>query len=261
MRLRRLTIARRNRVLLRDIEATFEGGETIGILGANGVGKTSLLLALAGVLAPVTGSIEIDGTALTLFDARRRAQNIALVEGTEPVLGALSVAEAVAGGRFAHHHWWDWQATPADRDAVDDALERVDLRALRDREIGTLSAGERQRVWIAVAIAQRAGIVLLDEPTSHLDLRYAIETLELMHALARTGAIVIAVLHALEEAAAFCDRIMLLGDEGVLAHGPPHIALTSATLARAYGVRIDVECRSDGLAFARRGRANGRSVQ
>ena len=136
--------------------------------------------------------------------------------------------------------------------AVDEALRATGLGALRARELGTLSAGERQRVWIAVALAQRAAVIALDEPTTHLDLRFAIETLTLLRGLADDGAVVIAVLHMLEEAASFADRVIVLGDERVLADGPPAAAFTPPVLQAAYGIAIDVELRPDGLRFHRK---------
>ncbi|MFN2459367.1 MAG: ABC transporter ATP-binding protein [Candidatus Velthaea sp.] len=251
LRLEHVAVARGSRTLLRDVSATFAAGEATAIVGANGVGKTSLLAVLAGVLAPAGGTIVANGTPLGALDPRTRARTVALVESLEPVLGAMTVAEAVAAARFPHHQWWEWQPTQADRYAVDTALERVEMAALRRRHIETLSAGERQRVWIAMAVAQQAEIILLDEPTSHLDLRYAVETLELLRALARGGAAVIAVLHLLEEAATFFDRVIVLGYETVLADGPPAAALTAATLERAYGIPVAVEQTPGGLTFHR----------
>jgi iron complex transport system ATP-binding protein len=163
----------------------------------------------------------------------------------------MRVADAVAAARFPYHRWWEWQPTEADRAAIDAALAATELAGLREREVGTLSAGERQRVWIAVAVAQRAGIIALDEPTTHLDLRFAIETLTLLRRLAADGAVVIAVLHSLEEAAAFADRVVVLGEERVLADGPPAAACTAAVLLAAYGIAIDVEERDGELAFRR----------
>ena len=179
----RVTIERGGRTLLRDVSLALEGS-VVALIGPNGVGKTTLLRTMAGVLAPAQGSVRLDGTAVRALDARTRAQRIALVEPTEPVLAALVVEDAVASARFPHHRWWEWEATPDDERAVDDALARAGLSDLRAREIGTLSAGERQRVWIALAIAQHAGVVLLDEPTSHLDLRASVETLRLVRELA-----------------------------------------------------------------------------
>jgi iron complex transport system ATP-binding protein len=248
--LERVEIERGGRTLLRDVSLALEGG-VVAVVGPNGVGKTSLLRAMAGVLPPAAGTIALDGTPVRALDPRDRARRIALVDPTEPVLSALTVGDAVASARYPHHRWWEWEATAEDDAAVDDALARTGTAPFRARELGTLSAGERQRVWIAVAIAQRASVVLLDEPTSHLDLKASVETLALIRELAAAGALVVTVLHQLEEAAAFTDRVVVLGCEGVVADGPPESALTSATIERAYGVAVTVEHRPGGLAFHR----------
>jgi ABC-type cobalamin/Fe3+-siderophores transport system ATPase subunit len=248
--LERVELARGGRTLLRDVSFALDAG-VVAVVGANGVGKTTLLRAMAGALAPEHGTIALDGVDVRALDPRERARRIALVDPTEPVLAALLVEDAVAAARFPHHRWWEWEATPQDESAVDDALARANLAAFRRREIGTLSSGERQRVWIALAIAQRASVILFDEPTSHLDLKASVETLQLVRELAGDGALVVAVLHQLEEAAAFADRVVVLGDGGVVADGPPERALTSATIERAYGVPVTVERRPSGLAFHR----------
>jgi iron complex transport system ATP-binding protein len=255
LRLSHLAVARGGRTLLRDCNVRFERGTFTAIVGANGVGKSSLLATLCGVAPPAAGHVLLDGHDVHALAARERARAIALVESTEAVLGAMTVDETVAGARFPHHRWWEWQATPADRDAVDDAFAATDLLALRHRELGTLSAGERQRVWLALALAQRAPVLALDEPTSHLDLRYAVDTLERLGRLARDGATVIAVLHAIEEAASFADRVIVLGNGGVIADAIPASALTAPALRAAYGVEVQVECHAYGLSFHRQSKS------
>jgi iron complex transport system ATP-binding protein len=247
-----LAVARGGRTLLRDIDATFAPGTFTALMGANGVGKSSLLATLCGVLPPQAGSVRLDGTDIAAFDPRERAQRMALVEPAESALASMTIDDAVAAARFPYHRWWEWQPTDADRSAIGEALRATGLTDLRARPLGTLSAGERQRVWIAVALAQRARVIALDEPTSHLDLRFAIETLTLLRRLAESGAVVIAVLHALEEAASFADRVVMLGEERVLADAAPAEAFTSATLDAAYGIAIDVERRDGTLTFHRK---------
>jgi iron complex transport system ATP-binding protein len=251
LNLRGLAVARGGRLLLRDVDAEFQSGTFTALIGANGVGKSSLLATICGVLRPAAGEVLLDGRNVAGLDARARARRIALVEPTEPVLASMTVDEAVGAARFPYHRWWEWQPTDDDRGAVGAALDATALAGLRTREVGTLSAGERQRVWIAVALAQRASVIALDEPTTHLDLRFAIETLTLLRRLAAEGAVVIAVLHSLEEAAAFADRVVVLGAGGVLADGPPAGACTPAVLATAYGIAIEVERRDDELTFRR----------
>jgi iron complex transport system ATP-binding protein len=246
-----VAVAPGDRILLEHVTLRFERG-VIALVGPNGVGKTSLLRAIAGAVTPRAGTIRLDDVEVRQLSPRERARRIAFVEGNEAVLGALSVADTVAAARFPHHRWWEWDATSDDAAAIDDALERTGLLPLREREIGTLSAGERQRVWIALALAQRAGLILLDEPTAHLDLRASIDTLRLVRSVADAGALVIAVLHQLEEAAAFADRVIVVGEGGVIADGSPEAALSRDAIARAFGVDVTVERRPQGLAFHRR---------
>lgn len=249
--LEHVTIARGARTLLRDVSLVLDGG-VVALIGPNGVGKTTLLRTIAGMFAPQAGAVALDGVDVRSLSPRERARRIALVDPGEPVLAALTVGDAVAAARFPHHRWWEWEPTGEDTRAVDDALGRTGLLALRAREIGTLSAGERQRVWIALAIAQQAAVVLLDEPTTHLDLRASVATLQLVRELAAGGALIVAVLHQLEEAAAFADRVVVLGRESVLADGPPEDALNAATIAAAFEVDVAVERRPEGLTFHRR---------
>ena len=147
-------------------------------------------------------------------------------------------------GRFAHHPWWDWRRTVADADAADAAIRRVGLDAFADRPFGTLSSGEQQRAWIALALAQGARVLLLDEPTSHLDVRYAHEVLGLLKRVATDGATVVVVLHDLNEAAAYADTVALLAGGALIAQGPPRAMIDPIPLERAYGVAfvaVDVD--------------------
>jgi iron complex transport system ATP-binding protein len=224
------------RTLLRDINAGVGKGEFVALLGRNGAGKTTLLRAIAGLHRVGSGAISIDGTSSAQLRALDRAKRVAFVTGDEVFLEALLVRDVVSIGRFAHHRWWQWNAEPADDEAVDRALAAVRVDAFAQRLFSTLSAGERQRVWLALGLAQETPILLLDEPTSHLDVGVAHEILALLRALAKEGRAVVCALHDINEAAEYADKIALLGDGKLLALAPPEAVLTEALLFEAYGV-------------------------
>ncbi|MDE2573420.1 MAG: ABC transporter ATP-binding protein [bacterium] len=239
-------------VFLRGITLGVRSGEVLALVGPNGVGKTTLLRAMVGLHSPSAGDVLIDGLPLRGMAARERARRVALVSADAPVVEGLCVREVVASGRLPYRPWWQWSAHAEDDDAVDDALRRTELEEHAQRSFHALSSGERQRVWIALALAQRARTLLLDEPTSHLDVRHAFEALRMLRAFAAGGHAAVVVLHDLNLAAAFADRIALLGCGTLLECGEPGRALDESLLRQAYGVRIDVQRQPDGrvVAFA-----------
>ena len=227
------------RVLLARLNATIGTGEFAALVGPNGAGKTTLLRAIAGLHPLAGGAVALDGVPLASLDARARARHAAFVTGDEVVFEAMSVADVVATGRFAHHRWWEWQERPADAAAVAGALEAVRLQGFAARLFSTLSAGERQRVWIALGLAQATPILLLDEPTSHLDVRVAHEILALLRRFAREGKTVFCALHDLNEAAEYADRIALLGEATLLALESPEMLLSGPLPERVYGISME----------------------
>ncbi|HZV77452.1 MAG TPA: ABC transporter ATP-binding protein [Candidatus Babeliales bacterium] len=226
------------RLLLRAIDAQIESGEFVALIGPNGVGKTTLLRAISGLHA-YAGTILVDGAAGAELPPLARARRVAFVTGDEVLLDALRVADVVSIGRFPHHRWWQWQARPEDERAIQQALRAVRMEALSERFFATLSAGERQRVWIALGLAQETPILLLDEPTSHLDVRVAHEILELLRTLAREGKTIVCALHDLNEAAAYADRIALLGEGTLLTVAPPAQLLNGRLIERVYGIAME----------------------
>ena len=239
LNLRGVRLVLGERTLLEDIDLDARGGELLAIVGPNGVGKTTLLRAAAGFLPVAAGAISDDGVDVRTLSHQERAREITLIGDDVETPHGMSVREVVLTGRFAHRAWWDWVTGDADLFATDAALERVALADFGDRSFDTLSSGERQRAWLALALAQDAQTLLLDEPTSHLDARYALEILSLLRDLARDGRAIVAVLHDLNEAAAFADRIAVLGDGRLLACATPEAALEPALLERAFGVAFD----------------------
>jgi ABC-type cobalamin/Fe3+-siderophores transport system ATPase subunit len=233
-----VTIGAGTRMLVREIDAEFRAGEFLAVLGPNGVGKTTLLRAICGLRPILRGHITLDGVALASLSSTERARAIAFVTSDDAMIETLRVRDVVAIGRYPHHPWWEWSETVADDAAIEGALHAVHLEGEAQRLLTTLSSGERQRVWIAMGLAQETPVVMLDEPTSHLDVRVAHEILGLLRGLAREGRSIVCVLHDLNDAAAYADRLMLLGCERMLACDIPDRVLTPELVERAYGVAV-----------------------
>lgn len=247
---RALVLGYDERIVLRDVDVMLRAHELIAIVGPNGSGKSTLLRALAGTLVPRDGAVLVDGLPASALSPAARARCVALVAAEEHADGDMSVRDAVALGRLPHRPWWQWNGLPQDDAIVDAALERVDLTPFADRLLDTLSSGERQRVWIAMALAQQSPTMLFDEPTSHLDLAGAYATLDILRGLVADGAAIAVVLHDLNLAVASVDRIVLVGDGTVLADGPVDTVFRSDLLTRAYGAEITVGRTGDGTLVA-----------
>ncbi len=243
------------RPLLSRIGARVGAGEFVALIGPNGVGKTTLLRAIAGLHPPDAGTIRLDGVSIGSITALERARRVAFVTGDEVLLDALSVRDVVSIGRFPYHRWWEWQTNGADERAVALALEAVGMERFAERFFWTLSSGERQRVWIALGLAQQTPVLLLDEPTSHLDVRVAHDILRLLRGLTKAGKTVVSALHDLNEAAAYADHIALLGDGTLLALAAPDALLNDPHLERVYGIAMERIRLPDGTlrVFARDG--------
>lgn len=234
-----LTFGYTERALLYGVQMHVRGGEMVGLLGPNGSGKTTLLRLLSGVLRPQQGRILLDGRELTTWGRRGIAQRIAVVPQELQVPFAFTVEQMVALGRTPFINLFG-SRTRRDHEIVRDAMLAAEVEALAERIFNELSGGERQRVTLAMALAQQPRLLLLDEPTSHLDIKYQIETLELARRLNReTGVTVIAAMHDLNLAARYFPRLLLF-QRGIVADGGPAEVLEPHLLQRVYGVSVQV---------------------
>lgn len=234
--LRDVTAAYRGRPVLHDLSLRVDAGERVAIIGPNGAGKSTLLRAIAGVIDPVAGTVELDGEPLGWLDRQAIARRIAVVPQLPSLPFATTVEEVVALGRLPHEHPIRGMR-PADRAAVAEAIERVGVGHLLGRDARELSLGERQLVVVAMTVAQAAPILVLDEPTVHLDLRHQVDVMELLVDLnERDGTTVVAVLHDLRLASAFMPRLVLLDGGRVVGDGPPAEVLSGANIHDVFGV-------------------------
>jgi iron complex transport system ATP-binding protein len=238
----------RDRAVLRGVDLVAHAGEVVALIGPNGAGKSTLLRVLAGLMRPDAGSVTIDGIDVATLDRRSIARHIAVVPQVFETLFPFTVREIVALGRTSRLGPFGTLGVD-DARAVSRALDEIGATDLADRRIDRVSGGERQRAVLAMALAQEAGVLLLDEPTAHLDPTHQRGTLERVATLARLrGLAVIAVLHDLNLAAVFASRVLLLADGAVIRSGPPNQVITPDLVSAVFGPGLRVVAH-DGRPF------------
>jgi iron complex transport system ATP-binding protein len=238
----------REREVLRGVDLVAHAGELVALVGPNGAGKSTLLKVVGGLLRPASGSVTIDGVDLTALGRRSIARHIAVVPQVFETLFPFTVREIVALGRTSRLGPLGTLGSD-DARAVARALDDIGATDLADRRIDRVSGGERQRAVLAMALAQEAGVLLLDEPTAHLDPTHQRATLERVVTLARVrGLAVVAVLHDLNLAAAFASRVVLLADGTVVRDGEPASVITAELVSRVFGPGLRVVAH-DGRPF------------
>ncbi len=228
--------------ILRDINLKIRKGELWGILGPNGSGKTTLMNLIDGIISPQQGAIKIGGIAIGGIKRKELAKLIAVVPQETAWVFPLTVEEVVLMGRTPHLGKCEFESKE-DLKAARLAMEATDVLAFSSRLIQSLSGGERQRVLIARALAQQPKMLLLDEPTSSLDIAHQISVFDLLRSLSEeSGLTVLAATHDMNLASIYCDRIALLHNGNFYSQGTPEEALTEKSIREVYGVNIVVDC-------------------
>lgn len=247
--------------IVHDASVSLEPGRVTVLVGPNGSGKSTLLRGLTSLHRPTSGTIVYgDGADAADLGERQLATRIAMLAQSRPTPSGVTVREVVEYGRFPHRGRFR-RGDAGGADAVDRAMATTGVSELEARSVAELSGGQRQRVWLASCLAQQTGIVLLDEPTTYLDLRFQVEILDIVRDLAESGVAVGLVLHDLDQAADVADNVVLLVDGRIVTTGAPADVLTRERLSDAYGVSIDVSTDADGHLHVRPTRRRSARVQ
>lgn len=225
------------KTIVNNISLSVSSGETVGLLGPNGCGKSSLLRILAGLRRPHSGTVTLDGQNIAQITKKQLARRVAFVEQHGMTEANMRVVDVVKLGRIPHHSPFSNWSTQDD-DTVAAALQRVDMLSKSEQGWQSLSGGERQRVHIARALAQSPTEILLDEPTNHLDIRHQIQLMKLVSELPVTS---IVAIHDLNHASMFCDSLIVMQQGQIVAAGSPQEILTESLLWDVFKVETKIE--------------------
>lgn len=236
LRAHRATLSYDQRTISTELSVEIPDGSFTAIIGPNGCGKSTLLRALARVLAPASGKITLDGASIHSLPAKEVARELGLLPQTSLAPEGIRVADLVTRGRAPYqslfHQWRD-----SDEAAVRSALEVTRTLDLSDRLVDELSGGQRQRVWIAMLLAQDTPIMLLDEPTTFLDIAHQYDLMELLRGLHEEGKTIVTVLHDLNQAARYADRLVVMKAGEIVTVGTPADVLTPGLMEEVFGLR------------------------
>ncbi|WP_157100874.1 ABC transporter ATP-binding protein [Rhodococcus gordoniae] len=229
-----------DRLIVDDLDLAIPTGVVTTVIGPNGCGKSTLLRALSRLLEPRTGTVLLDGHDITTLRTREVARVLGMLPQAPLAPEGLTVADLVARGRHPHQSWFrQWSSDDEDEVAV--ALERTGIADLADRPIDELSGGQRQRAWISMALAQGTDILLLDEPTTYLDLAHSVEVLDLVDRLhSELGRTVVMVLHDLNLAVRYSDHLVVMKDGRVVASGVPSEVISVELLREVFDLDASV---------------------
>lgn len=226
-------------IIVHDLNLSIASGAITALVGPNGCGKSTLLRGLSRLLRPSQGGAYLNGQDIHRMKAKELARQLGILPQSPTAPEGLTVYELVAQGRYPHQRWLQ-QWSPEDERITQEALTITNLTLFADRPVDTLSGGQRQRAWIAMALAQQTDILLLDEPTTYLDLAYQMDVLDLLDDLNAQGRTIIMVLHDLNQAARYADTIVALRGGQIVAHGAPHDVMTAGNIRQVFGLEAEV---------------------
>ncbi|MFD9698839.1 ABC transporter ATP-binding protein [Lentzea sp. NPDC059081] len=234
-----VTVGYADRVVLDNLDVTIPTGVITTVIGPNGCGKSTLLRTLSRLLKPRRGTVLLDGHDIARLRTKDVAKRMGLLPQTPIAPEGLTVADLVARGRHPHQSWVrQWSSD--DADVVAEALRMTGVADLAHRPVDSLSGGQRQRVWISMTLAQGTDLLLLDEPTTYLDLAHAIDVIDLVDDLHEGGCTIVMVLHDLNLAVRYSDNLVVMKDGSIVAQGHPGEVITSELLLDTFGLQAKV---------------------
>ena len=234
-----LTLAYENTTIIDGLSLSIPAGGITALVGPNGCGKSTLLRGISRLLKPRVGSVMLDSHDIWKLPTKELAKRLGILPQGPVAPEGLTVHELVAQGRYPHQSWFQ-QWSPEDERVTREALEITDITEFADRAVDTLSGGQRQRAWIAMTLAQDSDVILLDEPTTFLDLAYQIEVLDLLHDLnLERGKTIVMVLHDLNHACRYASHLVALCAGRIVAQGSPREIMTENMVREVFGV----DCR------------------
>ena len=238
--LNKLSISFAGTEVLKNISASLPKGKITGLIGRNGSGKSTLLKAMSGLVEMDRGTIELKGQVIGDYKPKALAREITLLPQTPCAPAGLTVEELIWFGRYPYLGLWG-RKSKRDKDKVQQAIDFTQVNAIRHKQVKSLSGGQQQRVWLAMTLAQDTDIILLDEPTTCLDLCYQFEMLNLLRALHSPEKTFVMILHDLNQAIHFCDELIVLDRGQIVANGKSEEVLTPELLKAVFGIECDVD--------------------
>jgi iron complex transport system ATP-binding protein len=234
-----LALAYDNQVIISELHLAIPAGKITALVGPNGCGKSTLLRGLARLLPPKRGQVYLDGKAIHAMATKTLAKELGILPQSPSAPEGLTVRELVAQGRYPHQSWFQqWSRT--DEAITKQAMTTTNTLELADSPLDTLSGGQRQRAWIAMALAQETDILLLDEPTTFLDLAYQIEVLDLLHELNEAGRTIVMVLHDLNQACRYAHHLVAMRDGKVWGQGAPASIMSEHMVAEVFRLNAQI---------------------
>lgn len=227
-------------LVLQNVNLELNPGEWLSLIGANGSGKSTFIKLLSRILTPRGGSVLLDGKSVHLLSPAKVAQVLAILPQQQTIPKGLTVQQLVSLGRTPHQSWYQWDLGEDDKKQVEKAIAETALESMRDRAVESLSGGERQRAFLALALAQNPRILLLDEPTTYLDLHYQLQLLELLKTLNHRQLTIVTVLHEINLASRYSHRLALLKQGKLYAVGDVNTVLTPENLRAVFGVEVAI---------------------